>query len=523
MSRSSRRLISLCLFCAFMLGVIFLFVNNQDRIVTAIESALTGGNKDVVCETCPEYEKQIDNLQNQLEQLEQEKASLLIEIEDLKASKNNLIDGYEKLLAELQAELDAKDLLITELRAQISSLQQEMYDLHATINNLNEVIYSYELERHLMAVKDNALKLLSIPVTPLNEFTFSGNTLVKYNGNDTKVNIPSTYSLGPIEEVSEIYYDYFEFYDYIYSMYEFETFEPITIDLGLDTYFTITNMYELETYQDLLMGSEEFEVRYQVQSYVEGNEFVINRIDFGAIPDSVEYLVMPDTIIDIPFFGDNLNYIKLSNSLRSLSITGMFRGLNYLRLPASVTSISDLLFNDTSISVVEVDEANPYFTSQDEHGNELNCILTKDRTKLIYAAPSCDIYNLPSSITEYSSCSLSGIVADKVIIPSNVTKFGRCLFATWNTKHQAIELNSIPVSIHREAFKCCNKLTALRLDVQEVVPYSTFSHLVYNGDTTLMSKLTAIYVPYLLVDDYQSAEGWSDYADIIQASESLNW
>lgn len=116
--------------------------------------------------------------------------------------------------------------------------------------------------------------------------------------------------------------------------------------------------------------------------------------------------------------------------------------------------------------------------------------------------------SIPSSVTrisEYALRSCSRLTS--IILPSNISTLGNYVFY-YCTSLKNLTIPSTIKSIGASAFAFCNALT--KVTVQAATPPSL-------GTTAFANVVCPIYVPAGSVDAYKQAEGWSDYADRIQA------
>jgi hypothetical protein len=129
------------------------------------------------------------------------------------------------------------------------------------------------------------------------------------------------------------------------------------------------------------------------------------------------------TIDDGAFhFCENLEYVNIPNSLTHIGMNAFDKcnRLNTITIPADITSIGEGAFCNKGLQWIEVDENNPYFSSED------GILFNKDKTTLL-AYPSQrkrPLYLIPSSVTEIADCAFGWANIRQIFIPDSVTKIG---------------------------------------------------------------------------------------------------
>lgn len=487
-----------------------------------------------------EYHKQLTSDLNaelfdcyaQIDILEADIQILNFQIEKITSENQAEIDRLNALVDSKQCELDAANSTITELQFSLTQneeyinfLKQKKIELESSIDVLNSDIASLngQLDNLSAMVNDSivltskvgAIELLNIPVNPLSDFEIADGKIIKYLGNSNKVNIPTSYSLGELVD-SIKYFDFYMDLDvYIRDKYGFDEFDELTVVNDMGESYTFTSYMELTMLQPDIDDSFCLELHYLAPEIIPGSDVVINEIASYSLTDSsVEYLYIPDSITVINDLPYSLQYVRLPNTINDISVK--FDTLEYLKIPASVTNISSNSLYLSKINVIEVDEANVYYTSRDINGNELNCLMDKARTTLYAVGSTFNLSDLPESVTTLAYNCLNNYKVANVVIPSHVVNYESRLFNVWNNVIESVEITSIPEFIDKDAFSHCNKLNTLILNTNTVIDYSILSSLRYSsGGASLFTKITAIYVPSELVDIYKQADGWCDFANVI--------
>lgn len=341
MSRSTKRLISLCLFCAFMLGIIFLFVNNQDRIVTAIDTALTGGNKNVECEVCPDLQSELDHVIKQL--IEKEEAIQL---------KESTIKGLEESLSVVLTDLENAEITIQEYSQKITQYSQEIVQLKSEKAVLEEELAQLQLDYELLqqCLEEEALRY-ELLVKELELYAITKDVYDNMAVSDSILNSCLTYA------------------DDFYSIDNNESLTGIRGD--------IPSNFRIPDCVTIIHGD--------VFTYLNG----------------LYSVVLPSSLSMLNAQLANVLYVRLPSSLGVISGIGLFPQLQSLVIPVGVHAIDTMAFLDAnSLSYVRVERDNAYYTSCNESGFELNCIMTADRTKLIYAPNNFTWEYLPDTVTD---------------------------------------------------------------------------------------------------------------------------
>ncbi|OMD86491.1 leucine-rich repeat domain-containing protein [Paenibacillus odorifer] len=129
------------------------------------------------------------------------------------------------------------------------------------------------------------------------------------------------------------------------------------------------------------------------------------------------------TIGDCAFhFCENLEYVNIPKSVTHIGKNAFDKcnRLKTITIPADTISIGEAAFCNKGLQWIEVDENNPYYSSQD------GILFNKDKTVLI-TYPSqrkCPFYLVPSSVTEIADCAFGWADIGHIFIPASVTKIG---------------------------------------------------------------------------------------------------
>lgn len=373
------------------------------------------------------------------------------------------------------------------------------------------------------------------------DFTFSDGVLTGYTGSETEIVIPSSYSIdseGNFIEGDD--YTVTEIGDYVFN--ENKTIEKVVFPSTITSigYFAFNNCENLQ------------EVDFsQAQSLelIDYNAFSSN-INLGAVnlPDSVttinEYafrdcqnvtsLTLPSSLI---YIGDGafegFHYISNLDLPSDLQFIGdnAFQSIGWfadssmsITLPASLNHLGNGVFSNGNIYAINVDESNSTYASVD------GVVFSKDLTTLlVYPKGKLNSYVIPETVTAIGDYAFYSCDLTQITIPETVTSIGDYAFG--DNGFENILIPSSVTSIGSNAFVNCISLKNITIPSnvtyigETIFMYCsqletiTFESLTPSGELgeNYTSALVAIYVPAEAVESYKTAEGWSQYADIIEA------
>ncbi len=202
-------------------------------------------------------------------------------------------------------------------------------------------------------------------------------------------------------------------------------------------------------------------------------------------------VVIPNQVTDI-----NRNVFSNSNTLASVTIG------------ANVKYISSYAFiNCPNLTTIVVDDSNPYYTSRDSEGNQINAIINRQTGELvvkgvIQEVPTLDyIKGVGENMYAYSSIT-------EITLPSNITYIGDKAF------YNCSELTSITIEgnithIGNDAFFGCKSLTTINLpasvtyigdyafyECENLVSVNIGPNVKYIGSNAFVrTKITEINLP----------------------------
>ena len=206
--------------------------------------------------------------------------------------------------------------------------------------------------------------------------------------------------------------------------------------------------------------------------------YSVDNLGYPVPCSSLQSIVIPPSVTTIGYYAfsrSGLTEVILPPSVTSIGTLafGDCDNLEYVYLPASVTSIEGNAFTGTSIWTIEVDQENPVYDSR----GGCNAIIQTDINKLITGCKS-------------------------TVIPDDVVSIGVSAFEN-ATGLTTINLPSSVESIGEYAFANCSGLTTIYVErpLPPTIYGNTFLNMVHSNVTVnvLCGALT----------DYRNAEIWS--------------
>ena len=207
------------------------------------------------------------------------------------------------------------------------------------------------------------------------------------------------------------------------------------------------------------------------------------------------------TIVDGAFFHcGSLTSVTIGDSVTTIGEEAFYGcvSLKSVTIPDSVTTIGGGAFAGCPL----IKEFKGKFA-------EDNCrCLIVDNTIIAYAEASGTEYTIPNSVTtigETVFCYCSSLTS--VTIGDSVTTIGDSAFS-WCSSLTSVTIPDSVTTIGNYAFSWCSSLTSVycRATTPPSIGYDVFD---YNANSR------KIYVRTASVNDYKTADGWSDYADVI--------
>ena len=210
----------------------------------------------------------------------------------------------------------------------------------------------------------------------------------------------------------------------------------------------------------------------------------------SVIIDNVE---MPMTYTYQFTEGNHTVDYKIVSSTPQLG-DGMFNSVNQMTsayIPDGITAIPfQLFFNNTGVSYIGVPSSVTTVAGQSFRGaTNLNSLV------------------FPDTLTSLAGETFRGSGVSYINIPSNITAVPQAILMQCANLTQ-FEIPAQVTTIQSQVFD--------RSALTELTCYNTTPPTINNMNAFNEVNLTAIYVPFANVPDYQAANNWSTYASIIQ-------
>ncbi|MCC8072753.1 MAG: leucine-rich repeat protein, partial [Clostridiales bacterium] len=227
---------------------------------------------------------------------------------------------------------------------------------------------------------------------------------------------------------------------------------------------------------------------------------------------SLASVIIPNSVINIGKFAfwycTSLTSVTIPDSVTSIGSYAFHEcsSLTSITIPDSVTNIGNCAF--TSLTSIDVDENNEYYSSQD------GVLFNKNKTKLVcYPAEKAETsYKIPDSVTSigdsafYECSSLTSVT-----IPDSVISIGSCAFY-YCTSLKSVTIPNSVTSIGYYAFRDCTSLKSV------TIPNSVTS-IGSNAFTDCTSLTKTNYTG--TIDDWVSIYFADGAANPISHSEKL--
>lgn len=319
------------------------------------------------------------------------------------ASKNvELVDDNNNLLNEINLLTEDKKLLINQvevLNVELVSLQAEYNFLLDTLRNTQVQCEEYRLAslhfnelnisfHNQILELESQIEILNNEISELcSGIDYYQNTIIPEY--ERRINELSEHLECSNNELNKTLdrLQLLNAYDSYIRMSEVpETYEGISYEMAHEdegiTYHRITGI------DNTVVGD------VKIPLFYEGGPVIA--IEAGLISD-LNYLYLCDTLgrIDNTTFS-NIYTIRLPGIDVGMQNV-VFESIGFMRIPANICFLEYVEF--INIEMIVVDDYNMTFTSKSSSGEELYCVMTADRTRLICVSNMTDMSKLPSTIT----------------------------------------------------------------------------------------------------------------------------
>ena len=250
---------------------------------------------------------------------------------------------------------------------------------------------------------------------------------------------------------------------------------------------------------------------------------------------SLESVIIPDEVERIKSlaFRDckSLASISFPNKVESIGSNAFEKcdSLKSVSVSSSVTSIGEKVFADCyNLNSIIVDPANNVYDSRDNCNaiieTSSNTLIAGSNTTKIpesvtaignnafYGYKLLEAIELPENISSigeqaFAYCRLLSCV----VLPKNLSSVGKFAFYACSAL-ESVEISSSVTSIGDHAFNYCNELTQVYSYIAE--PFAINSNVF----SATAKENATLYVPQGTLDLYKEADGWKEFANIVEMS-----
>lgn len=249
----------------------------------------------------------------------------------------------------------------------------------------------------------------------------------------------------------------------------------------------------------------------------------------GPANNEIWYDATSKIILNIPEeyeYGSGVAYDADGNEISVIAHT-FENGRGIITFSGDVHTLGDADVNGSPISF--------YAGDDDDHDNltawYFPSTLRVLNAEALWGWYACELYSGLENVTTYNDGAMSGSGIKSFEIPGDWTEIKNKMFH-WCGALESINIPDAITSIGEQAFQDCTSITEMTIpsdvaaigisafagctSLSSVTIYATVPPTL--GDTFVFENcpLAAIYVPAESVADYQAADGWSDYASLIQ-------
>jgi hypothetical protein len=217
--------------------------------------------------------------------------------------------------------------------------------------------------------------------------------------------------------------------------------------------------------------------------------------------DGVLFNKTQSTIVQCPTSKSGAYIIPTSVTSIGSSSFGYCNGLTSISIPSSVISIGSEAFSDCSgLTNVSIPSS-----------------VISIGSNAFYRCNGLTSINIPLSVTTIASSAFENCSSlTSINIPSSVTTIERNAFA-YCSGLTSINIPSSVTSIGSYAFSDCIKVSSIYANSPLPIYLDTYSSIFYNIDKTT----TVLHVPSGSKNDYQAANQWKDFMNIVDNSQPV--
>lgn len=216
------------------------------------------------------------------------------------------------------------------------------------------------------------------------------------------------------------------------------------------------------------------------------NESKVERIEKNAFADCLKlHSVLYGETSSFPggleyieknaFSNTGLTLIRLNDGLEGIEDMAFSycNNLEFAKIPASLTELGKGVFSGCNKLSLSVDTENSKYTSQDEMGNECNCIMNKNGRKIIYQGTKLIEWDsLPSTINQIFNYAFYGFDFTTIVLPNSITNIGEYAFAECR-KLETITFGDNLLLIGNKAFSNDSNISSIFVPETTRTLYST--------------------------------------------------
>lgn len=360
------------------------------------------------------------------------------------------------------------------------------------------------------------------------DFTFSDGVLTSYTGSETEIIIPSSYSITEdgqfiegddytVTAIADGDFDSGVFYNSSITSVQF----PSTLERIGDYAFMLCNNLTSITLPSSVteLGNGSFSISNLETLEYEGTieQWLSIDFDYWMEDNSHSFIVDGEEVTDL-IIPEGIETIGIS------AFTGC-SGIESISFPSSLKTIFGNAFNsctgltriDLSDTSVDIIDYNAFWCCENLSTVVLPQYLVQINDSAFMGCTSLANISFSASLQSIGYYAFSGCTSLTNIDLSDCTYFGNLtngIFQDCSSLISVILPNSI-YNISDTVFNNCENLQMIVINAVEVPNLGDNAFLTCSEDLV-------IYVPAEAVETYKTAEGWSQYADIIYADTELS-